>query len=391
MEILVSDTAPLTPPRWGGPIRIYNLYKNLTHEITYVGTNCKRGAKLTYKRVTPNLKEISVPISKLYFPIKFIELYFLKHLTFDLFTYIFMYFDFNFKKILNQQKADILISSHVWSFPCFKKRKNQLLIYDSHNCEALLIKDVFKGRFLAKIVAFLVKYIEKKACNKSDLILVCSEKDKRNFMKLYGVNPEKIFLIPNGTNIKKPVTTKVKESLKRELKTSKTVFFIGSFYTPNIEAVRFIIDDLAVKLPEQHFLIAGSVCNAFINKELPKNVKLFGEVDEKTVEQLMCASDVAINPMFKGSGVNIKVLDYFSRGIPVVTTKIGARGIDAQHLKDVIICDTQNFSNWIQKIFDDKKFNKKLSNNGRLIAIKKYDWKKISKKLNMILDKKYKK
>ena len=43
----------------------------------------------------------------------------------------------------------------------------------------------------------------------------------------------------------------------------------------------------------------------------------------------MCT--VALNPMCRGSGTNIKMLDYFAAGAPTIATPIGARGLGAEH------------------------------------------------------------
>ncbi|MBL7147683.1 MAG: glycosyltransferase family 4 protein [Nanoarchaeota archaeon] len=387
-RIIVADTAKLTPPLWGGPIRIFNLYKNLSKrfDITYVGINCRRDAKKYEKRIAENFKEIEIPVTKLYYPVKWIELYLFKHLTFDLFTYLLMKLDINFKRELNKE-SDIIIASHVWSAPCFKKKKNQIMVYDAHNCEYLLIKKILKNILFKNLISYWVKIVEKNACKKSDVILACSEEDKSHFIKLYGIAPEKIYIIPNGANIKPLPNQKDQKKAKKELSIKKAIFFVGAFYNPNIEAVNFIIKNVALKLKKYDFLIVGSVCNAFLEKDLPENVKLYGQVSNKRLDKLMIASDIAINPIFNGSGINIKLLDYFSNGLPVITTKFGARGIEAEHGKDFIVSRPEDFTNNIKMLFNNKKLREKLKKNGRKIAKKTYDWKIISKNLEEILKK----
>jgi glycosyltransferase involved in cell wall biosynthesis len=42
---------------------------------------------------------------------------------------------------------------------------------------------------------------------------------------------------------------------------------------------------------------------------------------------LLAVADVALNPMRTGSGTNLKMLDYFAAGVPVLSTAFGARGL----------------------------------------------------------------
>ena len=70
---------------------------------------------------------------------------------------------------------------------------------------------------------------------------------------------------------------------------------------------------------------------------LPKNIIFFGRVDNEKYRKLLYASDIAINPVKHGSGINIKMLDYMAVGLPVVTTKQGARGLflDKKHISEL--------------------------------------------------------
>ena len=103
---------------------------------------------------------------------------------------------------------------------------------------------------------------------------------------------------------------------------------MGSLYGPNEEAARFIVDTLAPALPGVTFAICGGVGAAFHASVVPR----ISDVTLQLVEAhkaagYLEATDVAINPMFSGSGTNIKMFDFMAAGLPIVTTAIGARGI----------------------------------------------------------------
>ncbi len=378
INILVSDTALLTPPTWGGPLRIYNLYNNLPkdkYDITYVGVNCRYDTKKIDKKIDKNFREILTPISKLYFIVKFLELKLIKNLTFDLYTYIGMIFDKRFKKEINNNKYDVLISSHPWSAPCIKKTNGKLFIYDSHNCEYLLMKEIFKGRkFLSLFVLPLIKMIEKNACDKSDIIITCSEEDVKTLKELYNLDDKKFYVIPNGAGI-----DNVKKSKKE-----KNIIFIGSFFVPNIEGLDFIINDLSPSLKQFNFIIVGDVCRAYTYKEIPSNVKLMGKVTKAKLQELLSKSYIAINPIFNGSGTHLKMIDFMKAGLPTVSTKIGIRGLNLQNNIDIVISKSEEFEHNILALHNNKRLYNKIRKNFQKKSIY-YEWKILSEKLDNII------
>lgn len=390
-KALISDTAKLYPPRWGGPKRIWHLYSNLSRDlfdITYVGLDINLKKPYQVEKITENFKSITCQMPAHYYPWYFFEKKILKNLAFDLFAYLMMWSDRHFKFILNSQECDILISSHPWTSPCIQKQDGAFFIYDAHNCEYLLMEQILRGRWYKDIITSRVRAIEEDACRKSDLILVCSEKEKDDLLNLYDLTGDKICIVPNGAESKPPLAEKDREASKRRIGISgnrTTLFFIGSYYNPNIEAVRFIVCNLASQLKESLFLIAGGVTQTFDHNRLPPNVRTFGKVGEYELSELLSASDLAINPMFSGSGINIKMLDYMAYGLPVVTTECGARGIKTFGRTPMVISSTDNFAGNIRMVAGNKPLREKMSEDGKSLVADYYDWKAISRRLQDII------
>lgn len=396
-KILVTDNQKIWPPDSGAPIRIFNMFKNLPKEYdtTYLGTTAYDNFLHHEKQLTPNFKEKIIKIDKpiLLFNSSLTKLAKKVH-TFDIVISLYEYFNKEFKKTLNKEaeKADILIATHPWFFPHIKKFKNKALVYDSHNCEYLLKKNDFKKTLIGRALLFLLKHIEKTACKKSDLVIACSEENKESFKKLYKIKDEKICVLPNSVDTKeiKPATEKEKKKAKKALglKDKKTILFVGTYYGPNNEALDFIIKDLS-KLKDYTFLIVGNI-NLHFQKEYAnekiENIRFYGKVNWKKLKLLYKASDLAINPMFSGSGINIKMLDYMAAGIPVITTPIGARGIKGiKNGKHMIICPTKDFKKEIQNLINDKTTKKSFKIKGREVTEKYYHYRIISKELERVL------
>jgi glycosyltransferase involved in cell wall biosynthesis len=389
IKITISDTAPLYPPRWGGPRRIWNLYGNLSLElfdITYVGLNFGLGKNERYrfKRIRANFKEISSGFPIYYYLWHAGENLFFKDTSLDLFVYLGMRTDWQFRHILNSYDADVVICSHPWAFPCVDDKSVKLFIYDAHNCEYLLMEQILKKHALKSLVLKQVKKIEGDACKKSDLIIVCSEKEKEDFVDLYKIDANKIIIIPNGSNIGKGGNGAPRGDSRNVvslLPEEKVVIFIGAYYKPNIDAARLIIKKIAADLKEFKFLIAGTVFDAFRKEQIPPNVKFLGWVSDEQLDAALRAADIAINPMFDGSGINIKMLEYMSYGLPIVTTECGARGIETEGRQAFVVSSAGEFSANIKQLFYDEALRARLAEEGRNLVAHKYDWKVISVKL----------
>lgn len=117
---------------------------------------------------------------------------------------------------------------------------------------------------------------------------------------------------------------------------------------------------------------------------VPENMGLFGRVSNKKMKDIIAASDIAINPVISGSGINIKMIDYMAAGLPVVTTKIGARGFENGN-EDMIVTELGNFKNNIIGLFKEKELYNMISRNARRTVIERFDAKKYGKRIAKIL------
>ncbi|MBC7942998.1 glycosyltransferase family 4 protein, partial [Candidatus Saccharibacteria bacterium] len=109
--------------------------------------------------------------------------------------------------------------------------------------------------------------------------------------------------------------------LEKRAKKDNHVLFIGNTsYPPNAAAADYIQKSLAPKLPDVVFSLVGRGTERFTGV----NIKPHGAVD--TLEGVLQTHSVGLAPIFEGSGMKIKLLDYLSAGIPILATPLGAHG-----------------------------------------------------------------
>jgi glycosyltransferase involved in cell wall biosynthesis len=288
--------------------------------------------------------------------------------------------------------ADVVIFSHPWVYPVVKDhlRANQIVIYDSHNVEAFLRAQLLDERnpIEGKLLRQVVKD-EYETGRRADWILACSHEDLIRFNRLFGFSPSKMRVVPNGVMAFGDTAATPERRLLARAALGEPVnavvgIFIGSAYSPNIEAAEFINQRLAPAMPAVTFVIAGGVGDMI--KSAHKNVRITGPLDDRRKYDWFHASDFALNPMTSGSGTNIKMFDFMSMSLPVVTTAIGARGIDTAGREFMLVVEptAENFKAAIEKLAD-VGLRSRFGAEGRKCVEDNYAWERISSQLGKFI------
>jgi glycosyltransferase involved in cell wall biosynthesis len=380
----VADTAPLYPALWGGPKRIWGILKHLPLErfsISYVGVlepdkPCKSGW------VAENINQVLVPFPAHHLFFERWQQRILPNLGFDLYRYFFMDFCRAFARAIENTPADVVLCSHPWTVGLLFKKKNTIKIYDAHNCEYLLMKNLVDRKRLGTAVTLATWRAERQACRESSLVFATSSEDAAALCRLYGLEASRIALIPNGTDLPAlpDVAEKAAAKQKLGLSPAPVALFIGALYPPNIQAARFIVQNLAPNLPDTSFVIAGSVCRALEGASTPANLVLAGQLCEEDLQLHLSAADAGLNPVVQGSGVNIKMLDYMSAGLPVVSTPFGCRGLAIMDNIHVIKSSSNNMAEALANLLADFSACTRLSKNARAFVEDGFGWEAISLK-----------
>ena len=232
----------------------------------------------------------------------------------------------------------VLVASHPYSFPALRLAGKQFEYwYDSHNVEFDLKAPMLPSTRVGKRLLDGTRAVERDCCSQASLVLASSSEDAQRLRALYRVSPERVMVIPNGVDARSIRFTlpSQRRELRARLRLARPLaLFIGSWHEPNLAAVRQVFE-LAARLPDVAFAVAGSVGIPLASEPRPANVELFGTVSDQLKDALLTVAEVALNPMLHGSGTNMKMLDYLAAGIPVISTEIGARGLGFDPVEDL--------------------------------------------------------
>lgn len=121
------------------------------------------------------------------------------------------------------------------------------------------------------------------------------------------------------------------EYAEQPLVGNKHILFLSGPNTFNLEGIACFIREVMPLLverdPEIKLIIGGGICRRITGDLLRPYVELSGEVD--SIDDFYCRADVAINPVFQGTGLKIKTFESISRGKATVVHPHSAEGIFA--------------------------------------------------------------
>ncbi|PYU66628.1 MAG: hypothetical protein DMG49_21505 [Acidobacteria bacterium] len=360
-------------------------------DVTYVGAYDWPGPTYREQNLSPHFREIVTPLTQVHFHLDaWIRWCAGGQTVIDTTIPYLLRCSPRFGSLAEAEAKDsrVIIISHPWVYPYVPRRPDELLFYDSHNCEYLVKKKILGSTVAGQLLAAGVRRLEGKLCREADLIFACSLGDSDQLSRLYGVSKEKIVLVPNGVDIEeiRPAHRQEKIQAKHDLGLPlerPLLVFVGSGYQPNYEAASFIVPQIAGKLPGCHFYIVGGVRDSFeartqeTARALP-NITWTGTVDNQRKLIIYKACDIAINPMFSGSGTNLKMLDYFAAGLPVISTPAGARGLELAG-NACVICAGEHFVKEIDCLLSDPVRRDELGQRARRVATEHFAWPGIAK------------
>lgn len=91
-------------------------------------------------------------------------------------------------------------------------------------------------------------------------------------------------------------------------------------------------------------------------------------------------ADIAINPMLNGSGTNLKIAEYMANGVPVISTKVGARGYDFEN-EHLVISELNGFVKMIDILSKDGQLKNDYIRNAYKYIVENFSWDLISLKI----------
>lgn len=178
---------------------------------------------------------------------------------------------------------------------------------------------------------------------------------------------EKIYLVGNKVDIPED-NRKSKHNPE-----SKQIVFVGKMsYEPNVVAVTFFVDKILPKLRVQNSHVSFTIVGAnpdsrVIALQSVDGVSVTGFVD--SIEPYFQNAAVVVAPMLTGAGIQNKIIQAMSYGCCVVTTPIGAEGLNIMNDEIAICNDEGEMVDVISRLLEDVQKRERMGDLARQYVI----------------------
>jgi glycosyltransferase involved in cell wall biosynthesis len=213
---------------------------------------------------------------------------------------------------------------------------------------------------------------ERRALREFDAHVVVSQRDGE---RLQDLNPDaRIFVIENGVD-----TAFYSDLGTGDESRTRRIVFVGSMdYHANIDGVVDFAHEVWLRLrdrqPDLVFTIVGKDPAPEVRElaQLP-GIEVTGSVDD--VRPFYREAIAAVVPLKVGGGSRLKILEAMAAGVPVVSTTLGAEGLEVQHDENILIADTkEELVETIVSVVENEALRNDLSVAGRALVSLRYDW-----------------
>ena len=294
--------------------------------------------------------------------------------------------EFNTKlKELLQNNYDIVqleglyLSNYISTI---RKNSKSAISLRSHNVErqiwdrlAATEKNPAK-RIYKKILAHRIGSLESLALKQIDLLVPITKNDAEKL----PFEPKNTYVAPTGIEPHKFEPYK-------EPAVGKSLFYIGALdWEPNQEAViwfaRNVWTDIFSMHPDWEFHIAGrNAPDSFANEIRKYPVVFDGQV--ASAQEYIERHNIMVVPLLSGSGMRIKIIEAMAHSRCVVTTPIGAEGIDAENGRQILIgTSPDELKQQILKAIGDAEYTHKVANEAFAFTNANFNNRKIISGLN---------
>ncbi len=135
-----------------------------------------------------------------------------------------------------------------------------------------------------------------------------------------------------------------------------------------------MLPQLVARYPHLRLCIVGRKPPESIVVQRSVDVEVTGVVDD--VRPWLERADVVVVPLRIGGGTRLKILEAMAMGKAIVSTTIGAEGLDVVPERDLLLADdAAAFVTQIARLLDDPALAKRIGASGRRLVTSRYSWK----------------
>jgi polysaccharide biosynthesis protein PslH len=393
VRILWVKAGKLLPIDTGGKIRSYNILRHLArnHQVrllTYYGGKRDAQYEADIQRELPGAKAICTGALGGHFAAQ----------ALDYVGRVFQQTPFAVSKFthpkvqrevavcLTEGKFDVAVCDFLSASRNFPDKLETPTVLFQHNVESALWRRMAViASNTAKRLVYQLEFqkmlrYERSALGKFDHIIAVSEHDRQQFLAM--ASDCCVSVVPTGVDTQKylpapPATAN-----------PPRIVFTGSMdWEPNIDAVTYFCSDvfpnIRAEFPSVVFQIVGRNPHSSVEQLASDSVEVTGTVP--AVSKYLREASVIVVPLRIGGGTRLKIFEAMAVGKAVVSTSIGAEGLDVQGGRDLILADdAKSFAKSVCLLLRDAQARRRYEEAAAKLAAQ-HDWSNIERLFSRIL------
>ncbi len=306
--------------------------------------------------------------------------------------------------LVKQQPFDAIHADQLWMAPYAVQSRNlsphqphPMTVLDQHNAVYMIpqrmsrsTNNILKRQLLTLEAQKLARY-EVEICSQVDHVVWVTQDDydavQRMGVPSNGVGVGSV--LRNSGVI--PICTDASpdEVLPHSSNVHRVTFLGGLHYPPNAEGILWFAKEVFPAV----LAAVPSACLTIIGKEPPAeltelnipatNLEVTGYIDDP--KPYLTETAAFIVPILAGGGMRVKILDAWKWGLPVVSTTVGAEGIQVTPQQDILIADSaDDFAAATILLLRNQIVGRELVRAAQRALRRAYDWRTIYQQWNMI-------
>jgi len=291
------------------------------------------------------------------------------------------------KSWFRERRSDVAVCDFLDAAVNFPNRLAIPTALFQHNVESeIWRRHALTERNPARKLLYRVEFkkmlsYEQSMVRKFHHVIAVSEQDRQ----LMGAwtDPSRITVVPTGVDrqqYRPDPSPRADESL---------VLFVGAMdWEPNIDAVEYFCREIwpliQARVSAARFRIVGRSPVRRVQRLASSSVEVTGSVP-CVVDHLREAAVVVV-PLRVGGGTRLKIYEAMAAGKAVVSTSVGAEGLDVHHDQDILLADDPNaFAGAVTMLLQDVELRRRYEQAAAALAAK-YDWVAIGGKFGEVLE-----
>lgn len=288
-----------------------------------------------------------------------------------------------------QHNFDVIWCEHSYLYP-FASYLHRIcpdarLVCNAHNVESVLQERIAsmmktpRARRWLRTEAAISRKWETQMMYDAEMVYCCSDRDAVTLQKLAPKARAKIEVVPNGVD-----TDHFKASDNSG--PCPTLLFAGTAgFPPNDDAVGWMVNEILPLIrkrsTECRLILAGLQAAAHWGKYAGTDGLIEVASDVPDMRKFFNQASVCVVPLRSGSGTRLKILEAMSMGRAVVSTTVGAEGIEAIPGTHLCIADTpDDFAREVASLLSDASRRQQMQQAGRELVCRRYHWDNLMEK-----------